>query len=226
MKWHWVPWGHGSLATSLEDWGSAPLQQTLQAVSPFQRHQLTPSCYTRHLSLSSLSLAEVWGILIPVPRVWSAESKPPEHRGSPVTSLSLALLLSSAEIEEIYRMHCERFSTLITERSQLGCLGWDSFQNSLTSAFNSEQQGCWASLVALKVRNLPAMPETPVRSLGPEDPLEEGIATHSSILAWRIPWTEGSGGLQSMGHKESDTTEWLTHTQPGCWYHKLCNLWI
>ena len=90
------------------------------------------------LSLSSLSLAEVWGILIPVPRVWSAESKPPEHRGSPVTPLSLALLLSSAEIEEIYRMHCERLSTLITERSQLGCLGWDSFQNSLTSAFNSE----------------------------------------------------------------------------------------
>ena len=49
------------------------------------------------------------------------------------------------------------------------------------------------------VKNLPAMWETWVRSLGPEDPLEEGIATHSSILAWRIPWTEESGRLQSMG---------------------------
>ena len=46
-----------------------------------------------------------------------------------------------------------------------------------------------------------------VQSLGREDPLEEGMATHSSILAWRIPWTEEPGGLQSMDHKESDTTE-------------------
>ena len=49
------------------------------------------------------------------------------------------------------------------------------------------------------VKNLPAMLETQVRSLGWEDPLEEGMATHSSILAWRIPWTEEPGGLQSMG---------------------------
>ena len=48
------------------------------------------------------------------------------------------------------------------------------------------------------VRNLPAMQETQVRSLGQED-LEEGMATHSSILAWRIPWTEAPGGLQSTG---------------------------
>ena len=57
----------------------------------------------------------------------------------------------------------------------------------------------WSSLVAQLVKNLPAMPETWVRSLGWEDPLEEGMATHSSILAWRIPWTEEPGGLQSMG---------------------------
>ena len=49
------------------------------------------------------------------------------------------------------------------------------------------------------VKNLPAMQETQVRSLGQEDPLEEGMATHSSILAWRIPWTEEPGRLQSMG---------------------------
>ena len=52
-----------------------------------------------------------------------------------------------------------------------------------------------------------AMQEMWVQSLDQEDPLEEEIATHSSILAWRIPWTEEPGRLQSMGHKESDTTE-------------------
>ena len=60
------------------------------------------------------------------------------------------------------------------------------------------------------VKNPPAMPETQevqVRSLGGEDPLEEGMATPSSILVWRIPWTEERGGLPSMGHKELDMTE-------------------
>ena len=56
-----------------------------------------------------------------------------------------------------------------------------------------------ASLVAQMVKNLPALQETQVQSLGREDPLEKGVATHSSILAWRIPWTEEIGGLQSMG---------------------------
>ena len=60
------------------------------------------------------------------------------------------------------------------------------------------------------VKNLPAMQETRVRSLGWEDPLEMGMATHSSILAWRIPWTEEPGGLQSTGLQESDTTDRLT----------------
>ena len=57
----------------------------------------------------------------------------------------------------------------------------------------------WASLVAQMVKSLPALQETRVRSLGQEDPLGEGMATHSSILAWRIPRTEEPGGLQSMG---------------------------
>ena len=52
-----------------------------------------------------------------------------------------------------------------------------------------------ASLVAQTVKNLPAVPETQVQSLGQEDPLEQGMATHSSILAWEIPWTEEPGGL-------------------------------
>jgi len=57
----------------------------------------------------------------------------------------------------------------------------------------------WASPVIHTVKNPPAVQETWVRSLGREDSLEKGMATHSSILAWRIPWTEESGGLQSMG---------------------------
>ena len=66
-----------------------------------------------------------------------------------------------------------------------------------------------ASLVAQMVNRLSAMQETQVRSLGWEDPLEKEMAAHSSILAWRIPWMEELGGLQSMGRKESDTTERL-----------------
>ena len=60
-------------------------------------------------------------------------------------------------------------------------------------------QYSWASLVAQTVKNLPAMQETWIWSLGWEDPLEEGMATHSSILVWKIPWTEEPGGLQSTG---------------------------
>ena len=60
-------------------------------------------------------------------------------------------------------------------------------------------QYSWAFLVAQTVKNLPAVWETWIQSLGWEDPLEEAMATHSSILPWRIPWTEEPGGLQSMG---------------------------
>ena len=56
-----------------------------------------------------------------------------------------------------------------------------------------------ASLVAQMVKNLPAVQETQVQSLGQEDPLEKGMATYSSVLAWKIPWTQEPGGLQSMG---------------------------
>ena len=67
----------------------------------------------------------------------------------------------------------------------------------------------WASLVTQKEKNLPATQETQVRPVHWEDPLEKGKATHSSILAWRIPWTEESKGVgySPWGRKESDTTE-------------------
>ena len=74
----------------------------------------------------------------------------------------------------------------------------------------------WASLVAQMVKNLPAMQESQVQYLGQEDALEKGMATHSSILAWRIPWTEELSGLHTVHRaaKESDTTEQLTLSLP------------
>ena len=62
------------------------------------------------------------------------------------------------------------------------------------------------------VKNLPAMQETQLRSLGQEDPLEKGMSTHSRILAWRTPFAEDPGGLQSMGLPKLDMTEQLSHT--------------
>ena len=66
------------------------------------------------------------------------------------------------------------------------------------------------SLVDQMVKNPPALQETRVPSPGQEDPLEKGMAAHSSIVAWRIPWTEEPGGLQSLG-SQLLTTERLTH---------------
>ena len=63
----------------------------------------------------------------------------------------------------------------------------------------SREAGRVASLAAQSVEHLPALQETQVRSLGQEGPLEKGMATHSSTLAWKIPWTEEPGGLQAMG---------------------------
>ena len=73
------------------------------------------------------------------------------------------------------------------------------------------------------VNNLPAMQETRIQSLGWENPLEKGMATYSSILAWRIPWTEEPGRLQSMGsqrvgHKESINTSQAEVT----WQQQKC----
>ena len=63
----------------------------------------------------------------------------------------------------------------------------------------------WASLVAQMVKNSPATQETWIQSLDGEDPLEKEMATHFSIFAWEIPWTEVPGGLQSMGSQKSQT---------------------
>ena len=76
---------------------------------------------------------------------------------------------------------------------------------------NGEFLSLTASLVAQSVKNLPAMQGTRVHFLGWEDPLEKEMATHSSILAWGIPWIEELGRLQPMGLQESDMTQQLNH---------------
>ena len=77
------------------------------------------------------------------------------------------------------------------------------------------------------VKNLPVMQEiqeTWVQFLSWEDPLGEGMATHSSILAWRIPWTEEPGGYCSQGRKELDTTEVTEHPQARVRTHRFCSV--
>ena len=70
----------------------------------------------------------------------------------------------------------------------------------------SVPESVWASLVAQSVKKLSASQETQVQCLGQEDPLEKEMATDPSILAWRTPWTDEPGRLQSVGSQESDTT--------------------
>ena len=78
------------------------------------------------------------------------------------------------------------------------------------------------------------MQKTGVQSLGWEDPLEEGVATHSSILAWEIPRTEESGGLQSIESQESDMSEWWSHHHNQFYkiiktyfiYHNTYHIWV
>ena len=76
-------------------------------------------------------------------------------------------------------------------------------------AFCTPPNAFWASLIAQLIKNLPAMQETQVRSLVCEDPLKKEMATHSSILVWRIPWTEEPDRLQFMWSQKLDTTQQL-----------------
>ena len=111
----------------------------------------------------------------------------------------------------------------------------------IPSTSNTWGHSCYgASLVAETVKTLPAMQETRVQSLGQEDPLEKGMATHSSILAWEIPWTEEPGGLQSSGwHRVghdwatncftfmlSETSIWSKSMRDELWFLRFGNvLW-
>ena len=88
--------------------------------------------------------------------------------------------------------------------------GWDR-ETRRRVRFDFYSQKSWASLVAQTLMSLPAMQETQVRSLGQEDPLQKGMATHPSTFAWRIPWTKEPGGLQSMGLQRV-RHDWATNT--------------
>ena len=101
---------------------------------------------------------------------------------------------------------------------------WQATVYGVAESDTNERLTLSFSLVAQTIKNLPAMQETRVLSLGQEDPLEKGMATHSSILTWRIPWTEEPGRQQSMepqrvGHNKANNTlrdEWLlasSHTE-------------
>ena len=82
---------------------------------------------------------------------------------------------------------------------------------------------CVASLVVQMVKNPPAMQQTQVQSLGPEDPLEKGMATRSSVLTWGIPWMEEPGGLQSMGSQSRTRLGDQAHTHVCmCMYVCIC----
>ena len=112
-------------------------------------------------------------------------SSPSSHPSSSPLHLNSSFFLASL---------CPTFFLLIIfSNFPLLSLHFSSFPS------NSFCQIHWASLVALLVKNLPAVQETQVRPLGQEALLEKGMATQSSVLAWRIPWTEEPGRLQSMG---------------------------
>ena len=86
--------------------------------------------------------------------------------------------------------------------------------------------GPWASLVAQRLKRLPAMQETWVQSLGQEDPLEKEMATHSSTLAWKMPWMEEPARLQSMRlqrvSQDWATSNFLTNPEKAWWNCHLC----
>ena len=82
--------------------------------------------------------------------------------------------------------------------------------------------GLRASLVAQVVKNLPSLKVTQVQSLGQKDPLEEGMATHCSILAWRTPWTGKHDGIQSMGSQRNGHDWWRIYTYTGLYCAILC----
>ena len=106
-----------------------------------------------------------------------------------------------------------------------------SDSSSSTSGTTVSLSFLWGPLVAQKLKRLPAMRETWVRSLGREDPLEKEMATYSSILAWRIPWTEEPGGLQSTGLQRVRhdwatslhfTSLWLFFSIGLPWWLRIC----
>ena len=120
-----------------------------------------------------------------------------------ISLLLLLLLLSRSVVSASVRPHRRQPTRLLRP--------WDS-------PGKNTGEGCH-TLMAQRLKRLPTMQETWVRSLGGEDPLEKEMATHSSILAWRIPWTEEPGRLQSTGSQRV-RHDWETSPSPSYWTGK------
>ena len=116
---------------------------------------------------------------------------------------TVIMLIGYTPIQNNFKKKSEHRTTFVILN-----LGWPALHLRDT---DTELRMSWASLLAQMVNNLPIILETQVWSLGQEDPLEKGMATHSSIPAWKIPWTEEPGGLQSMGSQRVGH-DWKTNT--------------
>ena len=152
--------------------------------------------------------SSTWSSLTRKPHSLGAVVPPGDHLGSPrprsanTFVLLLLLLLSHFSRVQLCAM-CSGTQSFWHQRPVLWKIifshpGWGSWFQDNSSALCTLRKW-WASLVAQTVKRLPAVRETRVRSLGWEDPLEKKMATHSSTLAWKIPWTEEPGRLQSTG---------------------------
>ena len=107
-----------------------------------------------------------------------------------------------APLEKEMATHCSIIAwriPWIEEPGGLQSMGYQKVRHNWATSLIHSPSSWGTSLVAQTVKHLPAMQETWVQSLGQEDPLEEEMATHSSVLAWKIPWMEEPGRLQSMG---------------------------
>ena len=124
---------------------------------------------------------------------------------------NLDSILKSRDITLLTKVHL--LKAVVFPVVMYGCESW-TVKKAECQRVDAFELWCWrrllrlfgASLVTQRLKRLPPMWETRVRSLGQEDPLEKEMATHSSILAWRIPWTEKPSRLQSMVLQESDRT--------------------
>ena len=131
------------------------------------------------------------------------------------SSLKCNVLLSHAALKSLFcRWLLQLFGSLCW---YLVSFGPHESKCPFLSLFFSKYCFLWASLVAEMVKNLPAVWETWVWSLGWEDPLEEGMVTHFGVVAWRTPWTEEPGGLQSVGLQTAGL-DWAPEHSTRCFY--------
>ena len=140
----------------------------------------------------------------------------PTQSGSQDLAGELPAIHGTSVCPTHYNVSCEHWSR---QRAPYSHLQSPAFSWALLSLLLIQVSTCfsfsWDFLVAQRLKRLPAMWETWVRSLGWEDPLEKEVATHSSILAWRIPWMGSLAGHSPWGHKMLDMTERPAHSWEG-----------